>query len=214
MLNSIHNYSAGGDTELFCRRRCILWLGHSPAPASLWAQLEPDFATKSSDSCPCPCSPARPSNAFSPPTLVWLPESQTKQRMFRRRRLLRLSHSPASDKSACEYSFSQTLPGLSADLAICLTPSKLPNNTSTPPNKSAASAGGDGYCGWATALHLSARGYKVAIVDNLCRRQFDAHLGLDTLTPITSIHERLRKYVLVVPTFIGLIKCVGGRWGL
>jgi hypothetical protein len=29
--------------------------------------------------------------------------------------------------------------------------------------------GGDGYCGWATALHLSARNYEVCIVDNLCR---------------------------------------------
>ena len=54
-------------------------------------------------------------------------------------------------------------------------------------------AGGDGYCGWATALHLSARGYEVSIVDNLCRRQFDLQLGLDTLTPIASVHDRVRK---------------------
>lgn len=56
-----------------------------------------------------------------------------------------------------------------------------------------AAAGGDGYCGWATALHLSARGYEVCIVDNLCRRQFDLQLGLDTLTPIASIHDRVKK---------------------
>lgn len=54
--------------------------------------------------------------------------------------------------------------------------------------------GGDGYCGWATALHLSQRGYNVCIVDNLCRRNFDLQLGLDTLTPITSIHDRIRKW--------------------
>lgn len=54
--------------------------------------------------------------------------------------------------------------------------------------------GGDGYCGWATALHLSARGYKVAIVDNMCRRSFDLQLGLDTLTPITSAHQRVRRW--------------------
>jgi len=54
--------------------------------------------------------------------------------------------------------------------------------------------GGDGYCGWATALHLSARGYEVSIVDNLCRRQFDLTLGLDTLTPIASIHDRVRAW--------------------
>jgi hypothetical protein len=55
--------------------------------------------------------------------------------------------------------------------------------------------GGDGYCGWATALHLSARGYKVCIVDNLSRRQFDLQLGLDTLTPIATIHDRVRRWV-------------------
>ncbi|KAG2451813.1 hypothetical protein HYH02_003589 [Chlamydomonas schloesseri] len=54
--------------------------------------------------------------------------------------------------------------------------------------------GGDGYCGWATALHLSARGYEVCIVDNLCRRQFDLQLGLDTLTPIATIHDRVRRW--------------------
>ena len=39
--------------------------------------------------------------------------------------------------------------------------------------------GGEGYCGWATALHLSQRGYEVSIVDNLCRRQFDDQLGFN-----------------------------------
>ena len=54
--------------------------------------------------------------------------------------------------------------------------------------------GGDGYCGWATALHLSNRGYEVAIVDNLCRRSFDDQLGFNSLTPIRGIHERVRKW--------------------
>ncbi|KAL4419541.1 hypothetical protein ABPG77_006872 [Micractinium sp. CCAP 211/92] len=54
--------------------------------------------------------------------------------------------------------------------------------------------GGDGYCGWATALHLSARGYAVCIVDNLVRRNYDMQLGLDTLTPIASAHDRVRKW--------------------
>ncbi|XP_028761507.1 UDP-sulfoquinovose synthase, chloroplastic-like [Neltuma alba] len=52
--------------------------------------------------------------------------------------------------------------------------------------------GGDGYCGWATALHLSNKGYEVAIVDSLVRRLFDHQLGLGSLTPISSIHDRLR----------------------
>lgn len=54
--------------------------------------------------------------------------------------------------------------------------------------------GGDGYCGWATALHLSKKNYEVAIVDSLVRRLFDHQLGLDSLTPISSIHNRIRKW--------------------
>ena len=57
------------------------------------------------------------------------------------------------------------------------------------------SPGGDGYCGWATALHLSARGYQVCILDNLVRRAYDAQLGLDTLTPIATAHDRVRRCV-------------------
>ena len=33
--------------------------------------------------------------------------------------------------------------------------------------------GGDGFCGWPTALHLSAEGWDVTIVDNLSRRNID-----------------------------------------
>ena len=58
-------------------------------------------------------------------------------------------------------------------------------------------AGGDGYCGWAQSLHLSARGYDVMIVDNLHRRQYDLELGMDTLTPISSVHERVRTWQAV-----------------
>eukprot|EP00798_Chlamydomonas_sp_ICE-L_P029288 gene29287-12532_t len=54
--------------------------------------------------------------------------------------------------------------------------------------------GGDGYCGWATALHLSARGYEVCIVDNLARRNYDLQLGMDTLTPIASCQDRVRRW--------------------
>ena len=38
--------------------------------------------------------------------------------------------------------------------------------------------GGDGYCGWPTALHLSQAGYGVCIVDNLSRRSWDVDLSL------------------------------------
>ncbi len=54
--------------------------------------------------------------------------------------------------------------------------------------------GGDGYCGWATALHLSARGYEVGVLDNLIRRHWDAELGVETLTPIASIQKRIDRW--------------------
>lgn len=51
--------------------------------------------------------------------------------------------------------------------------------------------GGDGYCGWATALHLSRQGHSVAVVDNFLRRQWDRDLGVETLTPIRALTERV-----------------------
>jgi|307.fasta_scaffold01364_4 UDP-sulfoquinovose synthase len=51
--------------------------------------------------------------------------------------------------------------------------------------------GGDGYCGWATALYLSRKGHEVAIVDNFARRLWDHELGAQTLTPIRPLNERL-----------------------
>jgi UDP-sulfoquinovose synthase len=54
--------------------------------------------------------------------------------------------------------------------------------------------GGDGYCGWATALYLSARGHSVAVVDNFVRRQWDHELGAQTLTPILPLSDRLRTW--------------------
>ncbi len=52
--------------------------------------------------------------------------------------------------------------------------------------------GGDGYCGWATALYLSKRGHRVAIIDNFLRRQWDHEVGAQSLTPIRPLAERLR----------------------
>ena len=54
--------------------------------------------------------------------------------------------------------------------------------------------GGDGYCGWATALYLSNRGHAVAIVDNFMRRQWDHELGAQTLTPIRPLAERVKAW--------------------
>ncbi|MFN4295934.1 MAG: NAD-dependent epimerase/dehydratase family protein [Brevundimonas sp.] len=51
--------------------------------------------------------------------------------------------------------------------------------------------GGDGFCGWPTALHLSARGWDVTVVDNLSRRNIDNELEVASLTPIRPIGERI-----------------------
>lgn len=54
--------------------------------------------------------------------------------------------------------------------------------------------GGDGFCGWPTALHLSRSGYDVVIVDNLSRRKIDVELECESLTPIRPMSERLRAW--------------------
>src|SRR5713226_6159194 len=67
--------------------------------------------------------------------------------------------------------------------------------------------GGDGYCGWATALYLSRRGHTVSIVDNFARRQWDHELGVQTLTPIRPLPDRLRVWTartgLEIASFAG-----------
>ncbi len=67
--------------------------------------------------------------------------------------------------------------------------------------------GGDGYCGWATALYLSGKGHTVAIVDNFARRQWDHELSAQTLTPIRPLHERLSVWKQltgnVIESFVG-----------
>jgi UDP-sulfoquinovose synthase len=67
--------------------------------------------------------------------------------------------------------------------------------------------GGDGYCGWATALYLSAKGHTVAIVDNFVRRQWDHELGAQTLTPILPLSDRLRTWARrtgkTIDSFVG-----------
>ena len=54
--------------------------------------------------------------------------------------------------------------------------------------------GGDGYCGWATALYLSNRGYEVGILDSMVRRSWDMQLQVDTLTPIAPIQQRIQRW--------------------
>jgi UDP-sulfoquinovose synthase len=51
--------------------------------------------------------------------------------------------------------------------------------------------GGDGYLGWPTALHLSAVGHDVGVVDNFARRGYDNELGATSLVPIASLERRI-----------------------
>ena len=61
--------------------------------------------------------------------------------------------------------------------------------------------GGDGFCGWPTALHLSAAGHDVVIADNLSRRKIDVELEVESLTPIRPLSERIAAW-----------QRVSGRW--
>lgn len=63
--------------------------------------------------------------------------------------------------------------------------------------------GGDGFCGWPTSLHLSMRGYEIAIVDNLSRRKIDIELESSSLTPIRTIEERLHVWKQLTGKKIG-----------
>jgi UDP-sulfoquinovose synthase len=81
----------------------------------------------------------------------------------------------------------------------------VPNRQETKRQMKVLVIGGDGYCGWATALYLSERGHEVAIVDNLVRRHWDATLGVDTLTPIASIQHRVKRWYELTGKKIELI---------
>ncbi len=54
--------------------------------------------------------------------------------------------------------------------------------------------GGDGFCGWPSSLYLSKMGYEIIIVDNFSRRRIDGELGTASLTPISTLKERLKKW--------------------
>ncbi len=51
--------------------------------------------------------------------------------------------------------------------------------------------GGDGFCGWPTALKLVNRGHDVMIVDNFSRRGIDMELNSNSLTRIADINSRI-----------------------
>ena len=71
--------------------------------------------------------------------------------------------------------------------------------------------GGDGFCGWPTALHLSARGWDVSIIDNLSRRNIDNELEASSLTPIRPIGERIAAWKDVSGRQIGFHNLTLGK---
>jgi len=52
--------------------------------------------------------------------------------------------------------------------------------------------GGDGYLGWPTAMHFAELGHKVAIVDNLAKRTWEAEMGVGPLFHIPTLQRRVK----------------------
>lgn len=72
--------------------------------------------------------------------------------------------------------------------------------------------GGDGYCGWPTALYLSKQGFNVAIVDNFYRRFWDLELGIETLTPIQTLEVRVAAWRVITNKSIKIFKGNVTNW--
>ena len=73
--------------------------------------------------------------------------------------------------------------------------------------------GGDGFCGWPTALHLSNKGHAVHILDNLSRRNIDNELEAGSLTPISPMGTRLSAWKAVSGHEIGFTRIdVAGQY--
>jgi UDP-sulfoquinovose synthase len=52
--------------------------------------------------------------------------------------------------------------------------------------------GGDGYLGWPTAMHLTAKGHDVAVVDNYLRRNICREENVEPLFEVPNLHERAK----------------------
>lgn len=54
--------------------------------------------------------------------------------------------------------------------------------------------GGDGYLGWPTAMHFSARGDDVMVIDNFAKRRWELEDGIEPLIPIPTLHRRVQRW--------------------
>ena len=52
--------------------------------------------------------------------------------------------------------------------------------------------GGDGYLGWPTAMHLTAKGHEVAVADNYLRRNLCREENSEPLYEVPNLHIRGR----------------------
>jgi UDP-sulfoquinovose synthase len=67
--------------------------------------------------------------------------------------------------------------------------------------------GGDGYLGWPTAMHLTAKGHEVLVVDNYLRRRLCREVNVATLFEVPHLPERCAIWEgssgYTIPVFIG-----------
>jgi UDP-sulfoquinovose synthase len=67
--------------------------------------------------------------------------------------------------------------------------------------------GGDGYLGWPTAMHMTAHGHHVAVVDSYLRRSLCREENVEPLVEVPNLHQRTALWESIsgyyIPTFIG-----------
>ncbi|UCD79055.1 MAG: NAD-dependent epimerase/dehydratase family protein [Desulfobacterales bacterium] len=67
--------------------------------------------------------------------------------------------------------------------------------------------GGDGYLGWPTAMHLTAHGHSVAVVDNYLRRTLCREENVEPLIEVPNLHQRTALWASIsgyqISAFIG-----------
>src|SRR5713226_5374617 len=78
--------------------------------------------------------------------------------------------------------------------------------------------GGDGYLGWPTAMYLSRRGHRVAVLDNFAKRRWEMELNVEPLMPIRTLHDRVKAWEevtgLKIELFVGDLRNYGVVEGL
>lgn len=51
--------------------------------------------------------------------------------------------------------------------------------------------GADGYLGWPTAMHFSAKGHEVAVLDDFSKRKIELEEGIEPLEHVPTLHKRI-----------------------